>query len=392
MNTKRHVLIIPSWYPQTANDVNGSFFREQAIALFKGNNKVGIIKPEFRSVKSFNAIFTKPYGLRFENDEGVNTYRYHTLNVYPRMPVLSFKRWVDVGEKLYMEYVKKHGKPDIIHVHSMLPAAFLADRIKNKYGVPFIITEHSSSFARELIPKKIIEMLRLPVGNSSFRIAVSDRLSLLLTEKFTGSTWKYVPNLVSDKFFNHVEVSECRKDFIFCSVNYLTNNKRVDLQIKSFFHAFKGDKKVFLNIVGDGAQKKELMKLVKNLGVESQVNFLGHLSRESVLNEMACSDAIVLSSEYETFGVVLVEALALGKPVIATKCGGPESIVIPDVGYLVEVNSEEKLSWAMNDMKNNIDRFDPKGIISYCKVNFSEVSVVNKLNNIYNLVLCEIES
>ena len=99
-------------------------------------------------------------------------------------------------------------------------------------------------------------MLRLPVGNSSFRIAVSDRLSLLLTEKFTGSTWKYVPNLVSDKFFNHVEVSECRKDFIFCSVNYLTNNKRVDLQIKSFFHAFKGDKKVFLNIVGDGAQKK----------------------------------------------------------------------------------------------------------------------------------------
>ncbi len=49
-------------------------------------------------------------------------------------------------------------------------------------------------------------------------------------------------------------------------------------------------------------------------------------------------------SEYETFGVVLVEALALGKPVIATKCGGPESIVTPEVGYLISKNSEKEMT------------------------------------------------
>src|SRR5699024_9955006 len=102
-----------------------------------------------------------------------------------------------------------------------------------------------------------------------------------------------------------------------------------------------------------GEEKANLLKLVRVLKIEEQVVFLGPLTREQVKEEVSSADAFVLSSKYETFGVVLIEALALGKPVIATKCGGPESIVTPEVGYLVENNSEEELSKAMSELIAN---------------------------------------
>lgn len=81
---------------------------------------------------------------------------------------------------------------------------------------------------------------------------------------------------------------------------------------------------LLLEIGGDGPEKTKLEELVTKLGINKNIKFLGQLTRDEVKNKMnEESSAFVLSSEYETFGVVVVEALALGKPVIATKCGGP---------------------------------------------------------------------
>ena len=99
---------------------------------------------------------------------------------------------------------------------------------------------------------------------------------------------------------------------------------------------------------------------------------------------MALSNAFVLSSEYETFGVVLVEALALGKPVIATKCGGPESIVTPEVGYLISKNSEKEMTDALLKLYQNWNKFNSLQIRQYCLENFSEKAVIGELTKIYH--------
>ena len=121
--------------------------------------------------------------------------------------------------------------------------------------------------------------------------------------------------------------------------------------------------------------------------MSEQVEFLGKLTREQVKNQMLNSDAFVLSSEYETFGVVLVEALALGKPIIATKCGGPESIVSKEVGYLVEKNSIDNLAKAMRDLIETYSQFEARQIREYCAIEFSEEAVVKKLEIIYTDIL-----
>ena len=74
---------------------------------------------------------------------------------------------------------------------------------------------------------------------------------------------------------------------------------------------------------------------------------------------MQAADAFVLSSAYETFGVVLIEALACGKPVVSTACGGPDYIVTEENGLLVPVGDTQALGAALEQMIRTIDRYDP---------------------------------
>ena len=384
MKEPKHILIIPSWYPQFSGDIGGSFFREQAIALRKAGYQVGVIYPQIRSLKNIKSILKKPYGVTVENDEGINTLRCYTTNYFPKVKGYNKNHWVKVALRLFELYIQKYGKPDIIHVHSMLYAGFAAQTIKIKYGIPYVVTEHSTAFARSLIPLDEISSLKQVVSNAKVCIAVSEEFSSLLNKLFETQKWTYIPNIVSDEFFNFEQNLDAEEYFTFINVCFLEKKKRVDLLISSFAKAFKGNQKVRLKIGGDGILMSELKILAKELGVESQVIFLGKLSRQQVKEEMALSNAFVLSSEYETFGVVLVEALVLGKPVIATKCGGPESIVTPEVGYLISKNSEREMTNALLELHQNWNKFDSFQIRQYCLENFSEKAVIEKLTKIYH--------
>lgn len=383
MKESKHILIIPSWYPQFSGDIGGSFFREQAIALRKAEYRVGVIYPQIRSLKNIKSILKKPYGLTVENDEGVNTLRWYTANYFPKVKGYNKNHWIKVALRLFELYVKKFGKPDIIHVHSMLYAGYVAKIIESKYGITYVVTEHSTAFARDLIPLDVVSSLKQVVNDAKVCIAVSNEFSSLLNKLFETQKWTYISNIVNDEFISFEKTLDTEEYFTFITVCFLEKKKRVDLLISSFAKAFKDNKKVRLKIGGDGILMSELKILAKELGVESQVIFLGKLSRQQVKEEMALSNAFVLSSEYETFGVVIVEALALGKPVIATKCGGPESIVTPEVGYLISKNSAKEMAAALLKLHQNWNKFDSLQIRQYCLENFSEKAVVEKLTKIY---------
>lgn len=384
-----HVLFLPSWYPKDTMDIGGSFFREQAIALHKKGHKVSVIAPPvIRSMKDVTGIFTKPYGLTFENDQGIATYRWHMVNLTPRLDKINEKRHFKIGIDLFEKYVKENGLPDILHVHSLVIMGKLALYISKKYKIPYIITEHSSLFASKMISEKNILELRDVVINSNKNLAVSNEFRNLLNKTFNVNSWHYLPNIVNNSFFNsNFEKTSSSKDFQFINICVLDKNKRVDILIKAFCVAFKDNKRVKLKIGGDGPEKNYLIKLVYKERLEDQITFLGSLSRNQVKNEIANSDAFVLSSEYETFGVVIIEALALGKPVVATKCGGPESIITPEVGYLVSKNSISALAEGMVKLYKNRDKYLSSYIREYCYSHFSEEVITNQLIKVYQNIL-----
>ncbi len=385
-----HVLLMPSWYPAADNEINGSFFREQAIALVNEGAQVGVISPIMRTLRSPMRIFSGNFAASYEYDKGVHTYRQNVINIFPLMPALRGWLWRRIGLSLYECYVEEQGEPDIIHVHSMLYSGKLAREIKKRYSVPYVVTEHSSAFSQRGFSSKQIEEFRDISCDASLRFAVSSSFCSLLSERIGSAAgdWLALPNMVKNSFFLIEKPSvSSRKEFVFLNVCLLTKKKRVDLLLRAFAKKFKGACNVKLEIGGDGPERSKLVDLAESLGISGQVEFLGMLSREKVVEAMSRADVFVLNSEYETFGVVVAEALALGKPVIATRCGGPEDIVGEEDGILVPVNDVESLSCAMQRIRENIDEYDPLGISNRCFSRFSETLIAKRLLELYGLVL-----
>jgi glycosyltransferase involved in cell wall biosynthesis len=379
-----HVLVIPSWYPETPVDISGSFFREQATALVKAHCKVGVIYPQRRSIRNW---YRGAYGLDEQDEDGVSVLRWYGIKWLSLFSGGNALLWLRDGIRIYKRYVKRHGVPDIIHAHSAIYGGVLAQRIRQRFGVPYVITEHSSVYVRNMLDDRQRKLAGDAVRLASRRFAVSESLCALL-EKYFGmgaGSWETLPNMVNHMFAEYPLQGPVRKSdgFVFVSITALKNNKGVDDLINAFARAFTHKKEVRLVIGGDGAERANLQALVKRLGLESRVRFLGALSRRQVLETVSVADAFVSSSHYETFGVAVVEALALGKPVIVTRCGGPESIVQERDGMLVPTSDVDSLAEAMKVMRNNIEKYDASEIRQACLCRYSEAAVTARLISCY---------
>lgn len=377
-----HILFLPSWYPLEENDLNGCFFREQAHALSRSGYKIGVIMPQFRSLRMGGRAIFGNYKTQFWLDEGIATYFKHDTFLFPKVPYIDLQRWVRKGLALFELYIKEQGMPKVIHVQSMVLAGPLALAIHKKYNIPYCIMEHSSTFSRGLVKRWQYQYMAEVVQNSSYCLAVSIDLATLLSKVFENSTWSFSPNLLNNLFLNRHESID-KNTNQFCSVANLNKNKGFDVLLQAFALVISHYPNYTLVIGGDGPEKSALQQLAKDIHIDKSVSFKGAISREDVRDLMGGSFCYVLSSHIETFGVVVIEALSQGIPVVATRCGGPESIITPVDGLLVEVNNEKDLADGMIKIIKNCHDFDSLTIRENCINRFSEKAFVSNMSKVY---------
>jgi glycosyltransferase involved in cell wall biosynthesis len=293
-----------------------------------------------------------------------------------------------MGELAFDAYRHSHGLPDVLHVHSVLDAGVLAMRLSARFRIPYVMTEHSTAFARGQLSVDELQLASKIARNASSRIAVSPQLAELLRRTLcVGSgDWVTVPNIVDTSFFLHPLGTINPGKFTFINVGLMDVKKGQDVLLMAFARARRVDPHLALVIVGDGEEETRLRKLAQTLGLGDDVTFAGRLSRSQVRDRVSDADGLVLSSSVETFGVVVAEALALGKPVVATRCGGPESIVREGDGELAPAGDIEGLATAMVRVARERNRFDPVTLREGCRARFGEDSVVRMLRDQYAIV------
>ena len=377
-----HVMFIPSWYANKRNKVHGSFFKEQALALQSQGIKVTVAYNEIWPLTLLGTVNEKK-GLFFDVEDGLRTYRYKNYNFLPKTP-LMFKVFNRRMEKLYKEIVQKEGKVDVIHAQSSLWAGISAAYVAQKYGIPLVITEHSSVERGVHVKKSYIPYIKKSYQLAEKVITVGRGLKKEISSLSGRDDIEVIGNLVDLSLFN-VEKKDKNPSFSFFSLAFLEGEKGFDTLIKAFAKGFKGENAT-LFIGGDGSQREWLESIAKDEGVQTQVIFLGALSRKEVAKWMAAADVFVLPSRYETFGVVYIEALASGKPVIGALNGGAEDIINEENGYIVPIDDIEELSNKMIAMRNNIDKFDPDYLRKDCLERFSPEVITRKIIKIYEKI------
>ncbi len=388
------ILILPSWYPATPGDVNGVFFREQSLALNRAGHQVGVLSVNLRSIKQLRSWRLRTSSPVITIDEEVYTCRIHGTNWFPRLPRLSSKWQTQLLCHLYTLYERDHGMPDLIHVHSMLPAGLAALELRESHGIPYVITEHSSAFGRGLLSATQLAQAVQVAKGAEQRWAVSSVFARLLEQQLgpAGGPWQCMPNIVNQAFLDVPLPDRAPNPFVFLNVCLHTPNKNVDLLLKAFSQQFCGCPDVLLQLGGSGPQTPELIHLANQLGIAEQVQFLGMLSRDQVRAAIAGAHAFVLASQVETFGVVLIEALAMGLPLLATRCGGPDDIVTPANGVLVDPGDVKQLAAGMGHLYRLASAYKPSALRRDCAERFSEAAVISRLQAGYQLVLDQLHT
>jgi glycosyltransferase involved in cell wall biosynthesis len=401
-----NLFIIPSWYPTRANPVAGIFFKEQAVAIgdCKPDWNVAVclwgqrefvlsLKRPWLNVPMLSKYFSTQRESKNHLAANVVEYKLLTIewkNIYLEMHSNGPLR---AAEKNLKKALNDFGTIDVIHAHVSYPAGWIAMQLSRTTGIPYVITEHMSPFPLPpyvrrdgLLPRKI----RLPLENAAAVIAVSPFLVERMNEFGIGNV-TYIPNLVDERFFRPEPAHKKGRYFTFFTLGGLTAQKGVPDLLRGIQGFISGltveeQKEVRFHIGGDGADKGTLQLLAEDLGIADKIRWLGFVSREQALCEFHDCDCFVLTSHHETFGVVFAESIACGKPVIATRCGGPEVIVTPDNGILVDIADIEQITSALKVMFYGARHYDGEKIRGQFLERFSRSVVVSQLEKIYRQV------
>jgi glycosyltransferase involved in cell wall biosynthesis len=317
--------------------------------------------------------------------DGISVYRIDAL--YRRKPSNNRNHvsWIKGGLICFETYLKNEGQPDIIHAHDAIYAGMLAERIYAKYGIKYIITEHSSSFALGATDEGILHRVIKAHERATGLFAVSESFAELLNGLFHFKRFRYLPNVL-DQYLEKAEyqtASVSNPKFRFLHIAVFKPVKDQSTLLKAFKRLVEKDSNVDLFIGGDGELHDELQEQVASAGLHKSVHFLGRLNRDEVIAQLKACDCFVLSSKYETFGLVIAEAMLFGKPVISTRCGISQKIVDDKIGYVVEVGNEKQLADAMLKMMETKKTFDPNYIRDFTIRHFGKERFLENLNKIY---------
>ncbi len=369
-----HILVIPSWYPTPEDPINGCFFREQAQALADFGHRVSV----------FAYFSDAPEGVYTEKLTQGNMTEFH-IHVKPvRFHLTYFRVMKEMLRLLHAELAG--AKPDIIHVHSFRAIRY-ARAIRALHGIPIVVTEHVTWFERKLLTEKELSAISRDYNAADALIAVSPGLRDQIQPYCTNKDVLVVPNMVDAHFLRGELHRPAGDTFGFVCVGALSDKKGIDLLLRAFAAVHEKLPHTRLTVCGGGEEEKALLAQAKSLGVSDVVDFMGQVSRAQCAETLRENQAFVLPSRAETFGVVYVEAMACGLPIIMTKLGAWTLLTRPETGLAVDVENVEQLADAMLFMAEHSERYDAGTIRAFCAENFSADSICRQLTKIYTDVI-----
>lgn len=371
------ILMVPSWYVTEDKPMNGIFFREQAQALEAAGHDVRVIYPDVRfRLGGLRRGLIKPDG-----DPATFIMRRRTFTPFSergRRPMRA-----KMLGALYGEATAEWGKPDVVQLESCRIGPETL-KLCAKHDLPLVYTEHYSGVLRGA-DAVLGGAFRRTLEGCGAAVAVSSCLRDKMTPIRPDAA--VVPNPVDTVKFAMTRSPRTIKDFTFAAMGGLTQIKRYDLLIRAFALARSGLEGAKLVIAGDGPLREPLAALSRKLGVADSVAFPGAVSRDKApefYNSVSC---LVCSSDFETFGITLIEALACGRPLISTSCGGPRDIVTPRNGVLVAPDDVGALASAMRGLYGAFGRYDSDAITADCALRFGAVTFAKRMTEIYEETL-----
>lgn len=310
-----HILEIPSFFPP----YGGEFCLEQAKALTSNGHEVRIASHLQLGVRcGWHDYLMRPYGLSIEQMDGIEVWRSYLRGI-PRMVRPNVMRWLSGVQRLVATYVEQRGVPDVFHAHCVKWAGRAAMLLSQQYDRPYVITEHlpamiyAEEFGAPPSDAWQIPLLKEALHRAHRVVLVAEELKNDLSPYF-GADYSSVviSNVVDTSFFRSIE-RQHMATFRFCAIGNFIPRKGYDVLSQAFHILRQQGCRVSLTVAGRGTNSSACRTMMGN-----DVSCLGEQDREYIRRMLYANDALVLPSRSESQGLVLLEALSTGIPVVTT--------------------------------------------------------------------------
>ena len=277
---------------------------------------------------------------------------YHEVRV-PTYPLFDYPPYEVALSSTMVDVIMNH-KLDLLHVHYAIPhasAAYMAKQIvaKNGIKIPVITTLHGTDITLVGKDKTYAPVVTFSINESDAITAVSDNLRMETYKSFAiTKDIDVIYNFVDVARFSKKPIDAFRQviaprgEKILVHASNFRKVKRVQDVVK-IFGGVRAKMPAKLLMVGDGPERPVMEEMVKEMGLDDDVRFLG--KQEQMEEILVVSDLFLLTSDYESFGLSALEAMAARMPVISTNAGGlPEVNIHGKTGYMSNVADVEDMT------------------------------------------------
>jgi glycosyltransferase involved in cell wall biosynthesis len=398
-----NIFIIPSWYPSESSPNEGVYYRNQVETFAKlypqlnfgislwgqGEYKYLIQKNDHlrNLVKLANRGSLKKSQRRLKE----NLYEFFTpAFTWTRKFLKGNIAAIVKANQLNIENFQNiFGKVDLIHAYVSHPGGYVAMILSETMNIPYIITEHMGPFPFKSYLNSdgsLSEFITRPLSKSSLNIAVSPVLAQTM-KSYNVPKIRYLPNSVDEDFFYPRVPTIGNKTFTFLTCADVIYDKGIFQLIKAVELLKSKGLTANFKIAGKGKDLDGFKKMTKKLYLSEDIIFLGEIMRDKIMEEIQQCDAYILPSLHENMPISILEALACGKPVISTKCGGPEFMIREENGIIVEPGNVLDLSEGIQRIIENYSNYKTEVIRRLFLETYSSKKVFEETKFIYEGVV-----
>ena len=376
------VLVIPTWYPNGEDKLMGVYHKEFTYALNNYGIKADMLFIDRQRLSNpFKYLFMKKKEI--DKETNYNVYIYKLLNLSPISFKLGINRYVKKLDYAFKDYLKYNEKPDLIHAHVTVPAGYAACIIGKKYNIPVIVTEHCGNLERFFKNDSLKKYGNFVLKNSTYSTVSKYMKDIVL--KYTNECY-IIPNLVDTTPFNNDIVRKRNNVFKLVSVCALREGKRLDIAFKAIKKLKEQNIKIHLDVIGDGFYENYYKQVCDELNLHKEITFLGRKNKFEIAEILKKENALLISSELESFGIPGIEAMASGLPIVSTDCLGPTEYINSKVGVICKVNNVDDMADKIKYLIDHYEKYDNNYIRKEAS-RYSKEEVIKNTIKLYNKIL-----
>ena len=383
-----NVVWLASWYPNRTSPTTGDFIERHARAVAPFIDSLTIIAVIKDSAMPENGV-----EIIEQKENNISTYIiYYGAGKWSGLveKMLSFKKYISLQQQLFNKLFDKNLLPDIVHVQVAMKAGLFAKKLKRKYNIPFVLTEHWTGYHPQSKPGLKEQGLYFSwlsksiIKNASMFLPVSTDLGKTVNQYLLPVAFKVIPNVVDASLFYYLPKHVSKFRFIHLSYLHFQKNPEGILQACKLLK----DKGCIFELQLIGRKDEALQLVATELGLLNEFVFFDDaISYPEVANRMQHASALLLFSRFENLPCVMLEALCCGLPVISSRVGGIAEVIDESNGILVENENTIQLAEAMLLLIKNYESYNRLAIAANAQQLYSYQTVGKQIWEVYDAVI-----